>query len=195
MKSLKGTQTLDNLARAFAGESQARNRYTFYAEYAKKEGHNILAALFTFIAENERAHAKVFYDLLIQGAGNTDVDFEAGYPFASGSTAENLGYAAEGENHEWTDVYPKFADIAKEEGFPEVEFAFRKIADIEKGHYQEFSKYKQKMEKGTLYKAERPTRWVCTNCGHIHEGPNALEICPVCKHRQGYFIEASEIGH
>jgi len=192
MKSLQGTQTLDNLARAFAGESQARNRYTFYAEYAKKEGHNILYALFTFVAENERAHAKVFYDLLIEGAGNTDVQFEAGYPFAAGSTLQNLGYAAQGENHEWTDVYPRFADIAKQEGFPEVEYAFRKIADIEKGHDQEFSKYKQKLEDGTLYKSNQPTRWKCTNCGHIHEGTDAPGICQVCKHKQGYFIVETE---
>lgn len=192
MKSLQGTQTADNLARAFAGESQARNRYTFYAEYAKKEGHNILSALFTFIADNELAHAKVFYDLLIEGMGNTGVKFEAEYPFAAGSTLQNLGYAAEGENHEWNEVYPGFADIAKQEGFPEVENAFRKIANIEKGHFQQFSGYQQKLQAGNLYQAAPSNRWVCTNCGHIHEGSNAPEVCPVCHHQQGFFMEESQ---
>lgn len=191
MKSLQGTQTADNLARAFAGESQARNRYTIYAEYAKSEGHDILNAIFTFVAENERAHAKVFYDLLIEGLGNATLEFSADYPFAMGSTVQNLGYAAEGENHEWTEVYPAFADIAKQEGFPEVEYAFRSIANIEKGHYQEFTKFKTKLESGTLYKSMQPTKWKCTNCGHIHEGTEAPGICPVCKHPQGFFIEES----
>jgi len=189
MKSLQGTRTAINLARAFAGESQARNRYTFYAGYAKNEGHNVISALFTFVAENERAHAKVFFDFLVEGLGNTNVDITAGYPFALGSTVQNLGYAAEGEHDEWTNAYPSFADIAKEEGFPEVEYAFRKIANIEKGHDQEFTKYKTKLEGGTLYKSTQPTKWKCTNCGHIHEGTDAPGICQVCKHKQGYFME------
>lgn len=189
MKSLQGTKTAVNLARAFAGESQARNRYTFYAGYAKNEGHNVISAIFTFVAENERAHAKVFYDLLVEGMGTTSVEITAGYPFALGSTVENLGYAADGENEEWSSVYPSFADIARDEGFPGVEYAFRKIADIEKGHYQEFTKYKTKLEDGTLYKSTQPTKWKCTNCGHIHEGTDAPGICSVCRHKQGYFME------
>lgn len=190
MKSLQGTQTLQNLARAFAGESQARNRYTIYAEKAKSEGHYVLHALFTFIAENERAHAKVFFDLLVKGNGNGGVDITAGYPFAQGNTIENLGYAAEGENHEWNEVYPAFADVARNEGFPEVEYAFRQIAQIESNHFQEFSKFKTKLEAGNLYRGTNAQgKWKCTNCGYEHTGTDAPGICPVCQHPQGFFME------
>ncbi len=187
MKRLEGTQTAANLARAFAGESQARNRYTFYASVARKEGHANLAAVFAEIAENERAHARAFFDLIIEGLGNVNAHVDAGYPFALGNTSENLQYAADGEKEEWTEVYPSFADIAKSEGYPEVEFIFRKIAVIEKDHEEQFRGYKKKLDSQTLYKVGQNVVWRCSNCGHLHEGPEALQVCPVCKHPQGYF--------
>ncbi len=188
MGKLPGTQTSENLARAFAGESQARNRYTFYASYAKNEGHRVIEQEFKKIADNELAHAKVFYDLLVNGmGGDSNVNVNAGYPFALGDTLTNLKAAASGEHDEHSTIYPSFADVAKKEGFPEIEAAFRLIANIEKEHEQKFNQLKTELEQQTLYQKKQPVQWVCTNCGHIHQGTDAPAICPACKHPQGWF--------
>lgn len=187
MKSLVGTQTADNLAKAFAGESQARNRYTFYSKVADKEGHKQIAAIFMETADNERAHAKIFFDLLVQGLGKAHIKVDADYPVGYGNTSENLQYAAEGEKEEWGTAYPSFADIAKQEGFPEVELAFRKILEIEKHHEQRYLDLKSSLDNGTLYKRESLQYWKCRNCGYIHMGEEAPKVCPACKHPQGYF--------
>ncbi|MHB8062250.1 MAG: rubrerythrin [Ruminiclostridium sp.] len=189
MGKLAGTKTSENLARAFAGESQARNRYTFYAEYAKQEGHNAIEQEIKKIADNELSHAKVFYGLLVNGmgSGSSNVNVNAGYPFELGETLANLKAAANGEHEEHSKIYPAFADVAKQEGFPEIESAFRMIANIEKEHEQKFNQLKTELEQQTLYQKKQSVQWVCTNCGHIHQGTNAPVICPVCKHPQGWF--------
>jgi rubrerythrin len=188
MGKLAGTKTSENLARAFAGESQARNRYTFYAEYAKHEGHRALEQQFLLIAGNELAHAKVFYDLLVDGmGGKSNVNVDAGYPFELGDTLSNLKAAAEGEKEEHSVIYPLFADVAKQENFPEIEAAFRMIAKIEIEHEQKFNQLKTELEQQTLYHKTQPVQWLCTNCGHIHQSTDAPMICPVCKHPQGWF--------
>ena len=189
MGKLSGTKTSENLARAFAGESQARNRYTFFAKYAKNEGHSAIEQEINIIAGNELAHAKVFYDLLVDGmgTGNSNVNVDAGYPFELGDTVANLKAAAEGEHDEGATIYPAFADVAKQEGFPQIEAAFRMIANIEKQHEQKFNQLKTELEQQTLYQKKSPVQWICTNCGHIHQGTDAPGICPVCKHPQGWF--------
>ncbi len=187
MKSLKGTQTAKNLAASFAGESQARNRYTFYASVARKEGYNQISKVFTETADNERAHAKVFYDLLIQGLGHSEIFVDAEYPIGMGSTLENLQYAAAGEKEEWDNAYPKFAAIAKEEGFPEVEFAFRHIIEVEKIHEKHYLSLYNDLKNESLYKHKKVENWRCLNCGYIHSGTTSPAVCPACKHPQGYF--------
>ncbi len=188
MGKLSGTKTSECLARAFAGESQARNRYTFYAEYAKHEGHSAIEQEIKVIANNELAHAKVFYDFLVDGmgSGNNNVNVNGGYPFELGDTVANLQAAADGE-HEETSLYPSFADVAKQEGFPAIEAAFRMIANIERDHEQKFLQLKTELEQQTLYHKKQPVQWYCTNCGHIHQGTDAPALCPVCKHPQGWF--------
>lgn len=189
MEKLAGTKTSENLARAFAGESQARNRYTFFAEYAKHEGHRVIEQEFKKIADNELSHAKVFYDLLIDGMGNNNINMNvnAGYPFELGDTLSNLKASEAGEHEEHSKIYPAFADVAKAEGFPQIEAAFRMIANIEKEHEQKFKQIKSELEQQTIYSKKQPVQWVCTNCGHIHQGTDAPGICPVCKHPQGWF--------
>lgn len=187
MKSLNGTKTADNLAKAFAGESQAMNRYTFYSKTANKEGHKQIEAVFLETADNERAHAKVFYNFLIQGLGKAHINVNANYPIGLGNTEENLQYAAEGEKEEWGNLYPNFADIAKEEGFPEVEVAFRKIMEIEQGHEKRYLDLLNSLKNNTLYKRSTKQKWKCRNCGYIYEGEKAPKTCPACKHPQGYF--------
>lgn len=188
MGKLPGTKTSENLARAFAGESQARNRYTFYASYAKNEGHRIIEKEIKLIADNELAHAKVFYDLLVNGmGGSSNVNVNGGYPFELGDTVANLNAAANGEHEEHSKIYPSFADVAKEEGFPEVEAAFRLIANIEMEHEKKFKQLKTELEQQTLYSKKQPVQWICTNCGYIHDGTEAPVICPACKHPQGWF--------
>ncbi|HEY5584314.1 MAG TPA: rubrerythrin family protein [Ruminiclostridium sp.] len=189
MGKLAGTETSENLARAFAGESQARNKYTFYAEYAKHEGHSAIEQEIKKIADNELAHAKVFYDLLVNGMGTgvSNVNVNAGYSFELGDTLANLKAAAMGEHEENTTIYPSFADVAKKEGFPEIESAFREIALIEKMHEQKFNQIKMELEQQTLYQKKQPVQWVCTNCGYLHQGTDAPGICPVCNHPRGWF--------
>lgn len=191
MKSLKDTQTAKNLAASFAGESQARNRYTFYASVAKKEGYHQIAKVFTETADNERAHAKVFYNLLIEGLGHSEIFVDAEYPIGLGTTVENLQYAAAGEKEEWHNAYPKFAEIAKAEGFPEVEFAFRHIIEVEKIHEAHYLCLHEDLKNETLYKHQQSENWRCLNCGYIHIGTDAPQICPACKHPQGYFEVSS----
>lgn len=187
MKSLQGTKTAENLAKAFAGESQARNRYTIYSKVAEKEGHEHVANIFKETADNERAHAKIFFDFLIAGLGKADIHVDADYPIGYGNTTENLQYAAEGEKAEWGTIYPSFAETAKEEGFPEIEFALRKIVEIETAHEKRFIDLMNSLKNDTLYKKSNPQRWKCINCGYIYEGLEAPKVCPACKYAQGWF--------
>lgn len=181
------TKTADNLSKAFAGESQARNRYTFYAKLAENENQNLLSEVFLETADNERAHAKVFFDFLIQGLGKNQININTQYPIAYGTTSENLQYAAEGEKEEWGTAYPSFADIAKDEGFPEVEAAFKNIASIEKTHEKRFLDFKNALDSSKLYSSDSETAWKCRNCGFIFFGKTAPKACPVCMHPEGYF--------
>lgn len=184
MASIKGTRTEKNLLAAFAGESQARNRYDYFASKAKKEGLLRIAAIFQETAENEKEHAKRFFKFLEGGM----VEIVAGYPAGViGTTLENLKAGAGGENEEWTVLYPEFAKVAKEEGFPEVAAAFTMIARVEKEHEARYNKLIEILEKGSYAKREEPTRWKCSNCGYIHEGTDAPALCPACQHPQTYF--------
>jgi rubrerythrin len=184
MPDVKGTETEKNLLKAFAGESQARNRYTYSASAARKEGYRQIEALFIETAENEREHAKRFFKFLEGG----DLEIQATYPAGKiGTTLENLKAAAAGENEEWTDLYPTFAAKAKEEGLAEVAAAFTMIAKAEKEHEERFLKLAENVEKGTVFRKESAVRWKCRNCGYVHEGPEAPAMCPACLHPQEHF--------
>jgi len=183
MSSLKGTQTEKNLLKAFAGESQARNRYTFFAKQAAKEGYEQIAALFLETAENEGQHAKQYFRHLEGGI----VEITAAYPAGKiGTTAENLLAAAEGENEEWTDLYPAFGDMAESEGFKEVANTFRQIAKVEAWHETRYRKLRDNIEKNLVFAKPEPVKWICRKCGFVHEGPKALKVCPACQHPQAY---------
>ncbi|MBP8987919.1 MAG: rubrerythrin family protein [Spirochaetes bacterium] len=183
-KSIKGTKTEKNLLAAFAGESQARTRYTFFSSVAKKEGFEQISALFLETAENEKEHAKRFFSYLEGGM----VEIQAGYPAGViGTTLENLKAAAAGENEEHTKLYPESAKIAEEEGFPEIAFLFRKVAEVEKHHEQRYLDLAKNIEQGKVFKKEQKVQWKCRNCGYIHEGNSAPEKCPTCQHPQSYF--------
>lgn len=181
---IKGTRTEQNLLKAFAGESQARNRYWFYSSIAKKEGFEQISAIFMETAENEREHAKVFYKYLEGG----EAEITASYP-AGGllSTRENLLHAADGEKMEWGTLYPDFAAVADEEGFPEIATAFREIADVEAHHEARYRALAENIEAGRVFKREQPMRWKCRNCGYVHDGTEAPDVCPACKHPQSYY--------
>jgi rubrerythrin len=184
MASLKGTRTEQNLLKAFAGESQARNRYTFFAKVARKEGYQRIGDIFAETAENEQQHAKEFFKHLEGGM----VEITAMYPAGViGTTLENLKAAAAGENEEWTVIYPEFANIADEEGFPEVATTFRMVAKVEVEHENRYNDLIEKVESGTFFKRNVKKRWKCLKCGYIHEGESAPEKCPCCKHPQAYF--------
>ncbi len=184
MKSIKGTKTEQNLLKAFAGESQARMRYDYFAKQARKEGLMQIAAIFEETALNEKEHAKRFFKFLEGGM----VEITAAYPAGKiGTTLENLKAAAEGENEEWTELYPHFADIADEEGFHEVAVAFRKIAEVEKAHEERYRKLYENLDKGMVFKSNGKIVWKCRNCGYLHEGEEAPEVCPACLHPQSYF--------
>lgn len=184
MPSLKGTQTEKNLLAAFAGESQARNRYTYFASVARKEGYEQIAAIFTDTAENEKEHAKVFFGLLEGG----EVEITAAYPAGViGDTAANLLAAADGERMEWTTLYANFADTATQEGFPEVAHAFKEIAEVEEGHEKRYRKLRENVVAGKVFEKDKPVKWRCRNCGYIHEGTSAPKVCPACKHPQSYY--------
>lgn len=181
---LKGSQTEKNLLTAFAGESQARNRYTYYASAAKKEGFEQISAIFTETADNEKEHAKRLFKFLEGG----EVEISAGFPAGViGATAENLKAAAGGENHEWTNMYPQFAKIAEEEGFTEIAEVFKSIAVAEKQHEKRYLGFLKNIEEGKVFKKDQPIKWRCRNCGFIHEGAEAPEKCPACAHPQAHF--------
>ncbi len=175
---LKGTKTEQNLMTAFAGESQARNKYTYFASKAKKEGYEQIAAIFEETAGNEKEHAKMWFKLLQGGEIK--------------STKENLLQAAEGENYEWTDMYDEFAKVAKEEGFDHIAFLFEEVGKIEKNHEERYRKLLSNLENGKVFVKEEPKMWICRNCGHVHYGDKAPEICPVCNHPQSYFEVKNE---
>lgn len=188
MNSLKGTKTAENLMKAFAGESQARNRYTFYSSVAKKEGYNQIANLFIETADNEKEHAKRFFKFLVEGGlQNEVIEITATFPVALGDTKLNLLAAANGENEEWTELYPAFADTAEQEGFPAVAVAFRKIAEVEKHHEERYRNLLSNVENGSVFKKEASVLWKCGNCGYIFEGTEAPKVCPACIHPQSYF--------
>lgn len=187
MKSLKNTKTAENLMKAFAGESQARNRYTFYASQAKKEGYVQIMNVFTETADNEREHAKIFFKLMNEDIGGQTVPITADFPVSLGTTKDNLGAAANGEHGEWAVLYPAFAKEADEEGFSSIAKVFREIAEIEKRHETRFQKLYNNMDSNSVFSKDKPVLWKCLNCGYIFEGPEAPEICPACLHPQGYF--------
>lgn len=188
------TETFKNLSKAFAGESQARNRYSFFAGVAKKEGYQHIQAVFEETAANEREHAQVFYKLLIAHTqGETEViHVNADYPLAYKDTLANLRAAAAGEREEWADIYAEFGAVAEKEGFSDIAKAFKTIAEVEKHHMTRFEYYADSIQNGTIFKKGASTVWKCTNCGYIHEGPEAPEACPACSHPQGYFEELPE---
>ncbi|SCI04919.1 MULTISPECIES: rubrerythrin [unclassified Romboutsia] len=174
---LKGSKTEKNLLTAFAGESQARNKYTYYASKAKKEGYNQIAAIFEETANNEKEHAKIWFKLLHDGMP---------------STAENLKDAAAGENYEWTDMYATFAKEAEEEGFTKIAYLFKAVGEIEKEHEERYLKLLENLENGVIFEKDDIVVWKCQNCGHIHIGKKAPNVCPVCDHPQSFFEVKAE---
>lgn len=187
MKSLQGTKTAENLMKAFAGESQARMRYTYYASAAKKEGYVQISNLFTETADNEKEHAKRFYKFLLECLSGQTVNIQADFPVALGDTKANLLAAANGENEEWSDLYPHFADVADQEGFATVATVFRKIAEVEKHHEARYRKLYNNIVNNAVVKKANTVEWKCNNCGYIHTGDQAPDLCPACAHPQGYF--------
>lgn len=184
MKSLKGTKTEQNLLKSFAGESQARMRYDYFAKQAKKEGLEQIAAIFDETALNEKEHAKRFFKFLEGGM----VEITASYPAGKiGTTLENLKAAADGENEEWTDLYPEFAKIAEEEGFKEIAKAYKSIAKVEAEHEKRYRKLYKNLEEGKVFERNGKIYWKCRNCGYVHEGEKAPKTCPACLHPQSYF--------
>lgn len=184
MPEIKGTETEKNLLTAFAGESQARNRYDYFASRAKKDGFVQVRNVFQETALNEKEHAKRLFKFLKEGSREIDAVYPAG---RIGTTSENLKAAAEGEHHEWTEMYQGFAKTAEEEGFPEIAEVFRKIAEAEKQHEKRFLGLLKNIEEGTVFKKDKVVRWKCNNCGYIHEGMEAPELCPACAHPQAHF--------
>ena len=170
---LKGSKTEQNLMAAFAGESQARNKYTYFSSKAKKEGYEQIAAIFEETANNEKEHAKMWFKELHGGE----------VP----STLENLLAAAEGENYEWTDMYAEFAKTAEDEGFTRIAYLFNEVAKIEKEHEERYRKLRENIENGVVFEKKEQTMWICRNCGHVHYGEKAPKVCPVCAHPQSYF--------
>ena len=182
--TIKGTKTELNLLKSFAGESQARNRYTFFASVARDEGFQQISALFTETADNEKEHAKVFFKYLEGG----DAEITASYPAGRiGTTAENLLAAAEGEKMEWSVLYPDFAAVAESEGFTDIATSYREIAEVEEKHETRYRKLLANVEAGRVFTKDHPIRWKCRNCGYVHEGTDAPLICPACKHPQAYY--------
>ena len=188
-KSLKGTKTEKNLLAAFAGESQARNRYTYFASKARKEGYEQISAIFIETAENEKEHAKVFFKHLEGG----DVEITAAYPAGViGDTKSNLEAAAAGENMEWTTIYADFAKTAQEEGFPEVCRSFEQIAKVEKFHEARYRKFINNVANQEVFKKKSSVKWHCRNCGFVFEGTEPPKECPACKHPQSFYEVLAE---
>lgn len=188
-RSLKGTQTELNLLAAFAGESQARNRYTYFAGAAKKEGFEQISAIFLDTADNEKEHAKVFFKYLEGG----DATITASYPAGSiADTKTNLGHAAAGENLEWTTLYADFAETAKKEGFPEIAVSFDQIAKVERFHESRYRKLMENISSSEVFEKKTAARWHCRNCGYVFEGARAPDECPACKHPRAYYEVLAE---
>ncbi len=185
---LKGSQTEKNLLTAFAGESQARNRYTYYASEARKAGYEYIAAIFLETADNEKEHAKVFFKHLAEG----EAEIKAAYPFHLGDTLSNLKAAAAGENYEWTTMYRNFAEVAEKEGFKEVARSFREIAKVEKFHEARYQALVKHLGKNTLFHRQEAIRWHCRNCGYVVKGKNAPSECPSCHHPRAYYEPLAE---
>ncbi len=189
MPSIKGTQTEKNLLISFAGESQARNRYTFFASVARKEGYEQVAWVFEDTAANEKEHAEMFFKQLEGG----DLEITAAFPAGViGNTAENLAAAAAGENYEWTTLYNDFAAVAKEEGFPRIAEIFTEIAEVEEQHEARYLRLLDNVKNGKVFERDTVVLWRCRNCGYVHEGKNAPKVCPACKHVQAYYEEMAE---
>jgi rubrerythrin len=182
--SIKGSKTEQNLLKAFAGESQARNRYTFFASKARKEGFEQIAAIFAETAENEKEHAQVFFDYLEGGPAEITATYPAG---KTGGTAENLLAAADGEREEWGGLYPDFAATAEAEGFKDVARSFKEIAEVEEQHELRYRKLLANVENGRVFKRDTVVKWHCRNCGYVHEGTEAPKVCPACGHPQSYY--------
>ncbi|KNZ40436.1 rubrerythrin [Acetobacterium bakii] len=191
MGKLKGTKTLENLMAAYVGESQARMRYTFFASIAKKEGYQQISDIFTETAGNEKEHGEIFYKYIAENeyvlGEAVDINVNATFPVALGDTKNNLLHAASGENEEWHDLYPAFAEIAKQEGFPEIAASWLAIVIAEKAHETRYLKLAANIELGRVFKRFSEVKWKCGNCGYIHTGAEAPELCPACKHPQAYF--------
>jgi rubrerythrin len=183
-KKVKGTRTEKNLLASFAGESQARNRYTFFASKARKEGYEQIAAIFTETAGNEKEHAEVFFNYLEGGEAEITAAYPAG---VVGDTLANLEAAAAGEKMEWSELYATFEKIAREEGFPDVAASFQKIAEVEAFHEKRYRKLAANIKAGQVFRRDSSVLWHCINCGYIHEGTEAPEICPACRHARSYY--------
>ena len=180
---LKGSKTEQNLINAFAGESQARNRYSYFAKQAKKEGYEQIAEIFLMTAENEKEHAKLFYEHI----GNTKGLVNAEYPFELGTTEENLESAINGEKEEWSILYPEGEKIAKQEGFDEIATTFHHVIEAEKHHENRYKKLLENVKNNTVFSKEKETCWMCRECGYVHHGKSAPKKCPNCHHPQAYF--------
>ena len=193
-KSLKGSETAKNLLKSFAGESQARNRYIFFASQAKKEGYKQIEAIFEETAKNEKEHAEAFFKYLKDSEGEA-LEIRAEYPAGKiGTTEENLLAAAEGEKMEWGELYPEFKKTAEKEGFLKVAETFQEIAEVEEEHEKRYRKLLENVKNKTVFKkpGKPKTKWKCRNCGYVHEGEEAPELCPACKHKQEYYEVLSE---
>ncbi|NQT91089.1 MAG: rubrerythrin family protein [Candidatus Omnitrophica bacterium] len=183
-KSIKGTETEKNLLASFAGESQARNRYTYFASVAKKAGYEQIAAIFLETAENEKEHAKRFFNLLEGG----ELEIQASYPAGViGDTSQNLAASAAGENLEWTKLYKEAEETARKEGFDEVADQFKEIAEVEEEHEGRYRKLLKNIGDGAVFKRDSDVKWKCRNCGYVHKGKDAPEVCPACAHPQAYY--------
>ena len=189
MASLKGSETHKNLMCAFAGESQARNRYTFYASIAKKQGYPLIEKTFTLTANQEQMHAKIFFQYLSEEFNGEEIEIDAAYPvdIYQENTLQNILASVTAETHEHQEIYPAFAEVAKKEGFNQIAATFNMIAKIEETHSQRFAAIAKDMQNDTLFTKPTPVAWHCEVCGHIHYGVAAPAICPVCKHAKGYF--------
>jgi len=182
--NLKGSKTEKNLLAAFAGESQARTRYTFFASVAKKEGYEQISAIFTETADNEKEHAELFFKHLKGGMVEIKAEYPAG---VISTTAENLLAAAEGEKLEWGTLYPDFAEVAEKEGFPDIARTFRNVAKVEENHERRYRKLLANVKDGKVFKRDKPVMWKCRNCGYVFQGKEAPEKCPVCDHPRSYY--------
>ncbi len=187
MNDLRGTKTAENLLKAFAGESQARNRYTYYAAAAEQEGYIRIAQVFRETAMNEESHARRFFGYLCDTFHGEEVPLSAGYPVGMATTEQNLGYAAAGEHDEWSHLYPTFGDIAEQEGFPEIAACFRFVAKAEVRHEARYNTLRENLRAGTLFQKDEEVEWKCEHCGYVHTGKTAPEVCPTCLKPQGWF--------